>query len=179
VKAKGQMQIVDACPYGAIYWNAELHLPQAWPFDAHLLDQGWERTKLETVCPTDVFRSLKVTDEEMRRIAKAENLVTREPKSGARPRVYYRNNHPFETCFIGGTVITRENGCEECVAGANVTLHNGDELIGSATSDAFGEFRIDKVDPGTVTVQIEVSGKQTKTVSVEMPESTYIGCVEV
>ena len=178
-KAKGQKQIVDACPYGAIYWNAELHLPQAWPFDAHLLDQGWERTKLETVCPTDVFRSLKVTDEEMRRIAKAENLVTREPKSGARPRVYYRNNHPFETCFIGGTVITRENGCEECVAGANVTLHNGDELIGSATSDAFGEFRIDKVDPGTVTVQIEVSGKQTKTVSVEMPESTYIGCVEV
>ncbi len=39
-KAVGQRQIVDACPYGAVFWNEEKQLPQAWPFDAHLLDTG-------------------------------------------------------------------------------------------------------------------------------------------
>ena len=42
VKAKGRQDLVDACPYGHIWWNEELKVPQAWPFDAHLLDQGWQ-----------------------------------------------------------------------------------------------------------------------------------------
>ncbi len=42
VKAKGQRQIVKARPVGAIYWNEEREVPQAWIFDAHLLDQGWD-----------------------------------------------------------------------------------------------------------------------------------------
>ena len=73
-KSKGQRQIVDACPFGAIYWNDELQIPQAWPFDAHLLDRGWEKTKLESVCPTGVFQSLKISDEEMNKIAEKEKL---------------------------------------------------------------------------------------------------------
>ena len=40
-KAKGQKQIVDACPYGAVSWNEELQIPQAGIFDAQLLDEGW------------------------------------------------------------------------------------------------------------------------------------------
>ena len=36
VKSKGQKAIVDACPYGAVYWNEEKQIPQAWIFDAHL-----------------------------------------------------------------------------------------------------------------------------------------------
>ena len=36
-KAKGQKQIVDSCPYGAIWWNEEKELPQHWNFDAHLI----------------------------------------------------------------------------------------------------------------------------------------------
>jgi Fe-S-cluster-containing dehydrogenase component len=40
IKAKGQKQIVEACPYDAVFWNEEKQLPQAWPFDAHLLDPG-------------------------------------------------------------------------------------------------------------------------------------------
>ncbi len=38
-KSKGQKAIVDACPYGAVYWNEEKQIPQAWIFDAHLLDR--------------------------------------------------------------------------------------------------------------------------------------------
>ena len=179
-KAKGQRQIVGACPYGAVYWNEDLQIPQAWPFDAHLLDQGWEKTKIEQSCPTGVFRSIKVSDRKMRKIAKTENLTTLEEKSGAKPRVYYKNNHPFETCFIGGTVIALKEGLEECVEGADITLMKDDKAIGSANSDAFGEFKIDKIEPdvGPVRLKIEHLGK-SKTVNVELMESTYVGCIEV
>ena len=37
-KAKGQKQIVEACPVGAVYWNAELEIPQKCTMCAHLLD---------------------------------------------------------------------------------------------------------------------------------------------
>ena len=55
-KSRGQKQIVDACPYGAVWWNEEKQIPQAWIFDAHLLDEGWTQTRAEQCCPTDVFR---------------------------------------------------------------------------------------------------------------------------
>src|SRR6266545_4475146 len=42
VKAKGRKDLVDACPYGHIWWNEEHQVPQAWTFDAHLIDQGWQ-----------------------------------------------------------------------------------------------------------------------------------------
>jgi len=56
-KAKGQRQLVDACPYGHIWWNEELQLPQAWPFDAHLLDRGWKQTRGQQSCPTGAMRA--------------------------------------------------------------------------------------------------------------------------
>jgi Fe-S-cluster-containing dehydrogenase component len=179
-KAKGQKQIVGACPYGAVYWNEELQIPQAWPFDAHLLDQGWEKTKIEQSCPTGVFRSIKVSDRKMRKITKTEDLTTLEEKSGAKPRVYYKNNHLFETCFIGGTVIVLKDGVEECAEGAQITLLKDDKVIGSANSHAFGEFKIDKIalDLGPVRLKIEHLGK-SKTVNLELMESTYVGCVEM
>ncbi len=179
--AKGQKQIVDACPYGAIYWNEESQLPQAWPFDAHLLDRGWDKTKIETVCPTDVLQSVKVTDEEMRKIAKDQDLVTLPSDTEAKPRVYYKNNHLFTTCFAGGTVVTNKSGSEECVEGAQITAMQGDRLLGSATSDGFGEFRIKGIerDCGQATLQIEIDSKLVETVSVDVTDSVYVGCIEV
>src|SRR5437660_3624023 len=31
-KAKGRRDLVDACPYGHIWWNEEFQVPQHWPF---------------------------------------------------------------------------------------------------------------------------------------------------
>ncbi|RJR50638.1 MAG: oxidoreductase, partial [Desulfobacteraceae bacterium] len=39
-KAKGQKDLVDACPYGAIWWNAEKAVPQKCTFCVHLLEEG-------------------------------------------------------------------------------------------------------------------------------------------
>jgi len=179
-KSKGQKQIVDACPYGAIYWNDELQIPQAWPFDAHLLDRGWEKTKLESVCPTGVFRSLKVSDEDMKKLVVDEDLSTLESDSDARPRVYYKNIHGFEMCFLGGTVVTCDSGREECVEGAAVKILQADREIGEARSDAFGDFKLDHLprNLGAVILRVEFETK-VKTLELEFRQSLYTGCLEI
>ena len=91
VKAKGRKDLVDACPYGHIWWNEELQLPQIWPFDAHLLDQGWQQTRGQQACPTGAMRAIKVEDDEMARMARDESLEVMKPEAGTKPRVYYRN----------------------------------------------------------------------------------------
>ena len=79
VKAKGQKQIVDACPYGAVFWNEEKQLPQAWPFDAHLLDAGWNEPRAATACPTGAIRALKADDAEMDALRAAEGTRGTRP----------------------------------------------------------------------------------------------------
>jgi len=179
-KSKGQKQIVDACPYGAIYWNDELEIPQAWPFDAHLLDRGWKKTKLETVCPTGVFKSVKVSDVEMMKLAEDEQLKTLGSRDGARPRVYYKNSHLFETCFVGGTIVTDNDGTEECVAGATIIALRDGQEIGRAESDAFGDFKIQGLPKniGPVTIRVENSG-QEKSIEATIGDSAYIGCINI
>ena len=120
-KAKGQRQLVGSCPYGAIYWNDELDLPQKWIFDAHLLDSGWTWTRAEQVCGTGALRSLKVEDAEMQQIAAREKLEVLLPKAGTKPRVYYRNLHLMEKAFVGGTVVNSRKGVEDCLPGARAT----------------------------------------------------------
>jgi len=158
-KAKGQKQIVDACPYGSISWNEERQLPQIWIFDAHLLDSGWKQTRAEQGCPTGVFRSLKVEDAEMARIKAEEGLEVLKPELGTKPRVYYKNLHLFTKCFVGGSVVKTTNGIEDCVAGAEVVLKQAGREIGRATTDTFGEWKIDRLEPGSGKYQVEVSGK--------------------
>jgi NAD-dependent dihydropyrimidine dehydrogenase PreA subunit len=179
-KSKGQKQIVDACPYGAIYWNNELQIPQAWPFDAHLLDRGWEKTKLESVCPTGVFQSKKISDQDMQKIAIDENLTTLESNSSARPRVYYKNNHGFEMCFVGGTVVTRKSGQEECLEGAVVKVLHNDQVIGQTHSDAFGDFKLGQLarNFGPVILRVEFEA-EVKTLEIDLKQSLYVGCIEI
>lgn len=180
-KAKGQRQIVDACPYGAIFWNEELQLPQKWIFDAHLLDDGWKRTRAEQVCPTGVFRSVKVTDDEMEQIADREELQVLEPELSTRPRVYYKNLHLMDSCFIAGTIVYRDGGREECLSGAKITLIKNDSAIATMTSNSFGEFKIDMMggNSGDYEVRIEADGRRGASRTVTLGKSLYIGTIEL
>ena len=180
-KAKGQKQLVRSCPYGAIYWNDELDLPQKWIFDAHLLDTGWTKTRAEQVCGTGALRSLKVEDAEMQQIAAREKLEVLLPKAGTKPRVYYRNLHLMEKAFVGGTVVTSRTGVEECVAGAQVALAKNGVSVGQATTDAFGEFRIDGLDPGSGEYELTVSdgGAAVARRTISLGESLYAGVFEL
>jgi len=43
-----------------------------WPFDAHLLDQGWQQTRGHQSCPTGAMRAVHVEDDEMARMTRDE-----------------------------------------------------------------------------------------------------------
>ena len=68
-KAKGQKEIMSACPYNVIYWNEDLGLPQKCTMCAHLLDAGWKEPRCSEACPTGaiIFGDL---DDPNREVAK-------------------------------------------------------------------------------------------------------------
>ena len=158
VKAKGQKEIVDACPYGAVTWNEESQLPQTWIFDAHLLDAGFKKPRIESQCPTDVFQSVKVSDKEMQELIVTEELETLPSDTDAKPRVYYKNMQFFSKCFVGGSVTAMIDGVEECVEDAVAVVSKDGKEVGRATTDAFGEFKVDGLEPNSGSYQVEVSG---------------------
>lgn len=178
IKAKGQKEIVDACPYGAVSWNEEKQLPQAWIFDAHLLDDGWEKPRAQQVCPTDVFESLKVEDSDMQRLVSLEKLEVLQPDLGTKPRVYYKNMHLFTKCFVSGSVTAMVDGVEECAEGVEVVLKKDGKEVGRATTDTFGEFKIDRLDPNSG--QYELAATSGALGRIALPfelenESLYLG----
>ena len=118
VKAKGRKDLVEACPYGHIWWNEELSLPQAWTFDAHLIDQGWKQTRGQQSCPTGAMRAICVDDDAMAKLAAEQGLETIKPELGTKPRVYYKNLWRYSTCFIAGSVSAQADGVVDCVEGA-------------------------------------------------------------
>jgi len=181
VKAKGQKQIVDACPYGAVFWNEELQLPQKWIFDAHLLDSGWTRTRAEQVCPTGALHSVKISDSEMTALAGREHLRVLQPELNTRPRVYYKNLHLMDRCFIAGTVVTRTDGREECVAGAKIALSRGGDQISVTACDTFGEFKFDMLEAGggAYEIAVEASAKRPVRRRVILDQSLYLGTIDL
>jgi Fe-S-cluster-containing dehydrogenase component len=158
VKAKGQKAIADACPYGAVSWNEDLQLPQAWIFDAHLIDDGWSKLRMEQSCPTDVFRSVKLEDSEMQQIKQQEGLEVLQPELGTKPRIYYKNLHLMTQNFVGGSVVEHVNGIEECAEDAEVILKLNSQEVDRTRTDTFGEFKIDRLEPNSGPYELEIRG---------------------
>jgi Fe-S-cluster-containing dehydrogenase component len=176
VKAKGQKQVVAACPYGHIWWNEDLSLPQAWTFDAHLIDQGWEQTRGQQSCPTGAMRAVQAEDEEMAQIAREQGLETMKPELGTKPRVYYKNLWRYTKCFIGGSVSEENNGTVDCVEGASVQLMKDGASVAVMTTDNYGDFKFDRLDEnsGRYTVQVFSAGR-SKSVDAELGASVSLG----
>ena len=180
-KAKGQRKLVDSCPYGAIWWNDEKEIPQTWIFDAHLLDRGWKEPRPVQACATGALRSVFIEDSEMQRMVKDENLEVLHPEYGTKPRVYYRNLNLYTKCFIGGSVIADIEGIEECIEKSLVSLIKDGNKIAETWTDIFGDFKIDNLEPNSGNYDVEVSHPEhsSKTVSVILDESTYIGSIRL
>jgi len=181
VKAKGRRDLVDACPYGHIWWNEEIQTPQAWPFDAHLIDQGWRQTRGQQSCPTGAMRAVCIEDEEMARIAREEGLEVMRPELGTRPRVYYRNLWRYTSCFIGGSVSVEKGGVVDCVEGATVRLLKDGAVVATARTDNYGDFKFDRLEEnsGTYLVEISSSGRPTRMLEVTLGASVYLGEVRL
>jgi Fe-S-cluster-containing dehydrogenase component len=177
VKAKGQRDLVEACPYGHIWWNEELQVPQHWPFDAHLIDQGWQKTRGHQSCPTGAMRSVKLDDAEMARMAREEGLETLRPELGTKPRVYYRNLWRYSKCFIGGTVSAERDGNVDCVEGAVVRLVRDGAAVAETASDNYGDFKFDRLDEnsGAYRIEVKAPGFAIKTVEARLGSSLNLG----
>jgi Fe-S-cluster-containing dehydrogenase component len=180
-KARGRKDLVDACPYGHIWWNEEFQVPQIWPFDAHLLDAGWDKTRGDQSCPTGAMRTIKAEDTEMERMALEQGLEVMRPELGTRPRVYYRNLWRYTKCFIGGTLSAEADGVVDCVEGARVRLLRDGAQVAETASDNYGDFKFDRLDEnsGRYTVEVSAAGRFTKTVDVELGSSTNIGEIRI
>lgn len=175
-KSKGQKQLLGACPYGAIWWNDDLQLPQKCTLCAHLLDQGWQKTRCVQACPTGSMELLAADTAEMEKRIAAQDLKPLHPEYDTRPRVYYRNLYRYDRCFIAGSLAAVANGVVDCVAGARITLGQSGQKIDTVVSDAFGDFKFDNLDKesGTYDLEIEQSGFQARNISIDLKESQSI-----
>jgi Fe-S-cluster-containing dehydrogenase component len=178
-KAKGQKAIVDSCPYGVIWWNEELDVPQKCTFCAHLLDDGWKEPRCVQSCPTGAFKFFHLEESEMRRIIESEKLEVLHPEYDLQPRVYYKNLYRFARCFIAGSIAVDVNGVTDCVEGTRITLSRGSTKIDKTVSDTFGDFKFDDLTANSGLYRLEISHQDhdTKTVEIELKTSQNVGMV--
>ena len=176
VAAKGQQHLVDACPYGAIWWNEDEQVPQHWNFDAHLMDDGWTEPRCVNVCPTGALKSIKVSDNEMAKISLAENLETLKSELGTKPRVYYKSLNALSKILIAGCVERDANGRTECAAEVSVSVAQSGESLAEAKTDEFGEFKFDGFEQNSGKEQLTFSldGTAQKSVEVELENASLI-----
>jgi Fe-S-cluster-containing dehydrogenase component len=177
-KAKGQKQIIAACPFGALWWNEEEQVVQKCTFCAHLLDKGWKKPRCVQACPTGALSILHVEDEVLEEAVKTGELQTLDAKGTvAKPRCYYKNLHRFEKCMISGSLATGKDKETECVVAATVRLLKKGNLIAEQLSDDFGDFIFDGLISGSGEYEIEVisSGESVLKKTITLDESISVG----
>ncbi|MDH2431794.1 hypothetical protein QCD60_04395 [Pokkaliibacter sp. MBI-7] len=177
--ARGRKDLLAACPYGAMHWNAELELPQIWIFDAHLLDQGWHQPRCAQACPTGAIQAVQVTDKVMQERVRDEQLQVLQADLDTQPRVYYRHLSSYTHCFIGGSVFKADQHRSECVAGARVRLSRNGHLLRETTTDSFGDFRFSGLerDSGLYRIEIEHAAAARVSLETELGDSIYLGAI--
>jgi len=173
VKAKGQKQIVDACPYGVISWNADAQIPQKCTFCVQRLEMG-ELPRCMMACPGAAI-NIGQRSEVMRASNVWSDPEPYHPEYKTQNRVLYIG---LPKTFIAGALVD-SNG--ECLVGATVTATDtaAKTLVGSTTSDPFGDFWFDGLAANkSYDVTISAAGK-TKTISVSLAKDTNLGDIQL
>jgi Fe-S-cluster-containing dehydrogenase component len=178
-KAKGQTDLVKSCPYNAIYLNEDNNVPQKCTFCAHLIDGGWKKTRCAQSCPTGALAVVKATEAEFAKIVETEKLEILHPEFNTRPRVYYKNLHRYEKCFIGGSVAVAVDGVIDCVSGARVMLKKETDILEETFTDAFGDFKFDALQEQSGEYNIEILSEDHpgKIVTAVVEKSLNLGTI--
>ncbi|MFV0437621.1 MAG: 4Fe-4S dicluster domain-containing protein [Desulfopila sp.] len=181
-RAKGKKELVQSCPYGAIYWNDEQNTPQKCTLCAHLLDNGWAQPRCVQACFTGALQLQHLEEDELATLIREEQLEQLHPERGTRPNVYYKNLYRFDKCFVAGSAVVRNDGdVEDCLAGARALLYQNEQLVQETTTDAFGDFRFDQLtgNSGDYTVKVEFCDKTSEPVHFALTASLYLGTIQV
>jgi len=177
-KAKGQKDILDTCPYGAIWWNDEKQVPQKCTFCAHLLEDGWKEPRCVQSCPTGALRVVYSEDSEMEKLKKSEDLEVYQPQYKTKPRVYYKNLYRYTRCFVAGSVALQD--MDECAEGAKITLRKGaKKVVDKTVTNNYGDFKIDNLEEksGKYILEVDYKGYEKKTVEVDVKRSVNLGTI--
>ena len=191
-KAEGRKDLLDSCPYGAIYWNEEKQLPQKCIFCAHLIDDPtWKphTTRCTHACPTDAMATYFVEPEEMQKMIEAEGLEAYRAELGTKPRTLYKNLYKFTKnfisagvlvdgdCFEGATVTlhSKEGGIACTLAGAGVANCQDTSVLATRATNFFGEFKFDGLADGEYAIEIEAAGKKYSGAVTIKGESLNLG----
>lgn len=160
-KAKGQKQIVDACPVGAVYWNEAAQIPQKCTMCAELLDDpdypGFEPRCVEA-CPNQalVFGDLAAPDSEISKLIAANKVTQLECLGDMGSSVVHLN---IPSAFLAGTVAYPEELEEVCIgAKVAITCDETGERHEMETNWA-GDYEFEDLPKGkTWTVEISFPG---------------------
>ena len=176
VKAKGRREIVDSCPYGAIYWNEEAQVAQKCTGCVHLLEQGWNETRCSQVCPTGAIKLVWAGDSEMEQLAAEQGLEAYQAELGTKPRVWYKNLYRWEKVFVAGSVAFADT--DECAEGARVTVTQAGTVVGKALTDNYGQFLVHRLEPGgQYEVRVEAEGYKPYLSGVVVDKSLNLGLI--
>jgi len=170
-KSKGQREILESCPYGSIFWNEELDIPQKCTFCAHLLDQGWKEPRCVEACCTGAMIFGEV--DQLKEIINRRKVEILNPEFGSKPRVYYIG---LPKRFVAGTVLCEKIG--EPLENAKITLSNLSTRESITTkADNYGDFEFEGLEiGGKFSILIEKAGYQNKLIEpVHIEKDVYLG----
>ena len=168
-KSKGQKQLVDACPYGCIYWNEELNIPQKCTLCAHLLDGGLiKEPRCVEACPTGVL--IFGEYDELKDLIIEKKAEVLHPEFGTKPCVYYVG---LPKKFVAGTVVFGDT--DECAENVSVTL-TGQGKTETIRTNNYGDFEFEELEAGReFLVKIEHPGYALWELSAQTKTDVYLG----
>jgi len=179
VKAKGQKELVNRCPYRVIFWNEESQLPQKCTFCAHLLDAGWKEPRCVEACPTNalVFGDLDDPNTAISKLLASTETEVLHPEFSLGEKVRYIG---LPKSFIAGCVVLGD--IDECAKGATVTLEELD-VDGNPTgtkqtkvTDAFGDFEFDGLPANRMyKLTVSMPGYKEQTLEAKTFTSVNVG----
>ena len=172
-KSRGQKKIVKACPYGCIYWNKELSIPQKCTFCAHLLDRGWKEPRCVEACCTGALTFGEYDD--IKAMARKRKGGIMNPEFGLKPRVFYVG---LPKRFVAGSLIDAK--ANEALENARVTLT--ELMTGKAVNtktNNYGDFEFENLEAGkSFSVLFEKPGYRPKKIG-RVSTAKDVWCGEV
>lgn len=195
-KAKGNKDLVKSCPYGAIYYNEKLDVPQKCTMCSHLLDRDdWLPgvPRCAHSCPTEALKVYRMEPAEMDKMIEEEKLSALKPELNSKPHVLYKNLYKFEKNFISAGVLVdgecyenatvtlkSENGGTVCkLSAAGVAECTDKSVVAIQQTNFFGDFKFDGLVNGDYIVEIEAAGK-SDSASVKIDnESKNLGFIKL